>query len=509
MTKIVRGLLLFGMLAFVPLTLATDSSQVAELKKKLASLDAEKQKELDAIEQNLDAKIAALKTEAGQLKQVAADLDKQLAELSDKNGPLLKELDRLQQEREAIEKDFRAKIAKAEKSFSEVETVTKQEETEALAGGAKLINDSIVSQSLSIELVPKNGEYPLYRRAENYREEIARERSQEWADETQKKQRMLSLVEEVARFTVFEYSTTQDSVNEPVRVGDILSNSRSSNSREPLGMTVVTAVERAPYGQPFYEIQTMTFQQFPSALAKTSAAKQFVTLANKYIAQIAADELGRAKKAFDSTKEQCQLALRNWDYANGEKLEGLKNQAEPLTTQITRLGAKLATCSSDLATKESVIGKPRAMQREELRQAVISRYEKDKATLSGQLASAQAEVEAARKRWWHDLFEYVYLSAIAVAVLSGAICFHGLTNKCPSCKRMWAAEVLSRVVTGKSEGYDTVQERITHRDREGNMTGTSERPVQRHYVMTYYDEHRSCKFCGHKWVKARAKKSGG
>ena len=85
-----------------------------------------------------------------------------------------------------------------------------------------------------------------------------------------------------------------------------------------------------------------------------------------------------------------------------------------------------------------------------------------------------------------------------------------LITRCPKCQKWFAKKNEGRKQIGESrEGYTYVTRIDTHKDKNGNVTGSTSRQEQVRYVETTYENFYHCKFCGHKWSLITTSRQGG
>jgi len=103
--------------------------------------------------------------------------------------------------------------------------------------------------------------------------------------------------------------------------------------------------------------------------------------------------------------------------------------------------------------------------------------------------------------WW---FVWIPLVGIVLFVVYLRILVsyrkEGIATRCPKCNKWWARVDDGSKVIEEKGGYVTVLVTDIHRDSKGQVTGTTERNIQRHAIHSTIKHSYHCKFCGHKWT---------
>lgn len=76
---------------------------------------------------------------------------------------------------------------------------------------------------------------------------------------------------------------------------------------------------------------------------------------------------------------------------------------------------------------------------------------------------------------------------------------YGMASRCPQCNSWWAAVTERIDEKGSQLGYDTVTEIDRHKNRSGDLIGTTERLAQVRVEEVFTTEHYVCRFCSHCW----------
>lgn len=464
-------------LAFVPLTLFAEIGRVAELKNQLTTIEAAKKQELAAVDQSLDKAVRQLTAEIETLKTSIPDTQQQLDTLKEKNAPLRNQLDKLQQERATIEKSYADKIAQAEKSITEAQEAAKRLKTESLAAAAKLINDAIIANNLKIDLVPKDGIYEASQQSEE--------------------NEMLGVG------TVFERQVIQWPGRKENKDGDLVDVNTMPEPKhlsQGFGLKIISHVDtsKSSFGQ--YLVLITTYQRFPTALANTDVFRNFREAYRAHVKQLAEYKQRTDPPIVASLQEESRLALQKWGFQNGETVKSLETQYAPVAAQIKSLSTKLSEDSATLAAKQAIQAKPRDSQLVEMRNVVEKKYEEQKKPVLADLAAAEVRLLRARKERREEIYGNVGVCAVIALIITVTVLAYGLFTKCPSCKRSFAAKVEREVVTGKDEEYREETQVTRHYDSGGKEVGSSHTPVQRRYIVTYYDQYKFCRYCDHKWM---------
>ena len=137
----------------------SDSRRVSELQEQLKQLDVEKQQKLNAVESDCDLELKNVNKDILDLIQLINVAQQKLADLKSQHDPVAEQLKPLQAQRDTIEAKYERQISDAELQIKNGIAAADKYKTEMLAGTAKLINDAIIANNLSIDLVPKNGIY--------------------------------------------------------------------------------------------------------------------------------------------------------------------------------------------------------------------------------------------------------------------------------------------------------------------------------------------------------------
>jgi len=551
------GCLLIVVLSFAPLSVLANADRLSELKEQLKRLDADSQRKLRSVERDFDEKMRNVNEDAPKLETAISALQEKLVALKNQHDPLAAQLGALQGQRDAIHAKYEKQITDTELQIKSTIAARDKYKTEMLVATAKLINDAIIINNLRVDLLPKDGTYELPDRIKEEDTDIAAFLNPKNDDRATT----------YCIGTIFQFETGGGrAAPYGVGVGDV---QKLEVDRVPFeirergyGLTVLSQAKPERY---YLRTYTVTFHWFPTALTKTSTARTFVSWAFAYINQLATYQRTINPKIVDSLKEERGLALRKWDYQNGNKLESIKQQFATLSEQIGTANQELSRLNAELAGKTSLIGKPRAeaiaekrneiiMEVENRRKAVLAQItfveaelHKEQAQIAAeegkrkqtemqlaeekgttltrvvaptneqremQSAEGKAQLEAAQQAQHEEeslsLKDRLTVGVLVALVLVGVVLYIGLANKCPVCKRMWAARVLNRVATGQEEHWREERRVTEHCDTSGRVTGRSYTPYQQRYVTTHYKEDCKCKHCGHEWVRhrSRSRKAG-
>jgi hypothetical protein len=83
----------------------------------------------------------------------------------------------------------------------------------------------------------------------------------------------------------------------------------------------------------------------------------------------------------------------------------------------------------------------------------------------------------------------------------------GFFFRCPECKKWWCTKNEGSKITNENIKHETVTREDIHKDKNGNVTGRTERKEQIRVKYTDYLNYHSCKKCGHKWTTTSTSRS--
>jgi hypothetical protein len=94
----------------------------------------------------------------------------------------------------------------------------------------------------------------------------------------------------------------------------------------------------------------------------------------------------------------------------------------------------------------------------------------------------------------------IYILIFIAIIISILIIVHGLSTKCPKCKKWWAGKSIDSYEMGREDDYKTVTKYDIARDADGKEATRTERKEQIHVTKVKYKNHYLCKYCKHEWV---------
>ena len=354
-------------------------SRVASLKAELISLDAEKQKELEKTNKNINETLRQVAADVTNLKSQKAGLENQIDVLSQQIEPTQKELKTLKGSRSDIEARYAPGIQQAEAESNYAQRALQDYVDRALTAAAKLINDHILARNLTVDLVPKDGRFKEeYSFADSYKSEIFEA----------KKEHGFSL----------------------------------KDMPGWLGVRV-KADEDAELSE--YAI----FTKFPTSLTDQNLRQTFITYYQAYAKQRSALEAARdaAAKRLTATTEQRRLTLQKFEFQNGARMETLETQVQKSESQLGLLKTKLDSMTVEINGKEAVLSKPPAEQVASLRAEIERVFAERRATIERQVSSNESELkpliaEAMSRQWSRimDSAEDKMAAAIATKIAASA-----------------------------------------------------------------------------------------
>lgn len=97
--------------------------------------------------------------------------------------------------------------------------------------------------------------------------------------------------------------------------------------------------------------------------------------------------------------------------------------------------------------------------------------------------------------------KYLKIGAFIIIILVILYLVAGFSTSCPKCKKWFMADLQSKKEISRKNSHKTVTEKTTHRDRNGRVTGTSEKKKQVPITLVNYELDYKCKECNHSWLK--------
>ena len=359
--------------------------QISDLKITLTNLADDEKQELKRIGVILGGKLAGLNKDVDASRTFEAAILKKLDKIKQEHDPLRKQLDDVNAAKAAICNRYDPMVGKAQTSAIQAQETATKYHTDFLSAAAKLINDAIQYQHLSISTVPADGKYtdknegPEATKSGGFSKANA-------SSETNEK-----VVGTVFAGEVFENNDMILNVGNWIihqRAGDVMKSRDGS-------LLVVTQVSTRPTGN---EIRFRKFVRFPTALDDVRLRQSFYMMYFRFVRDLAAYEVAArtAQNQLTTLEEGLKSELQKWNALNGEKLSTLQNQVSELAKQIAELNTRLATASADRANKESFLKKPLQEQSATIRREICAMYAEKKSQMAEQLATLEAKLKESR-----------------------------------------------------------------------------------------------------------------
>ena len=90
---------------------------------------------------------------------------------------------------------------------------------------------------------------------------------------------------------------------------------------------------------------------------------------------------------------------------------------------------------------------------------------------------------------------------IVIGVIVIIVLNYGISTQCPSCKKLWSADLKDEKIVDKNPFYKTVTRKDIKKDRKGRVIETNSRQEQVHMIKEKSVLSYNCKKCSHNWIE--------
>jgi hypothetical protein len=89
--------------------------------------------------------------------------------------------------------------------------------------------------------------------------------------------------------------------------------------------------------------------------------------------------------------------------------------------------------------------------------------------------------------------------AIIIFIIVILILFQGLSTACPKCRKWYRNKFINKTEISRRNSFKTVTESTTHRNKQGQITGTSTKEKKIPITLIKYQRNYQCTECNHEW----------
>jgi hypothetical protein len=110
--------------------------------------------------------------------------------------------------------------------------------------------------------------------------------------------------------------------------------------------------------------------------------------------------------------------------------------------------------------------------------------------------TSQVNTENNKSKEW----SYLEIGGLIFVVFVIIFIYSGEKTSCPKCKKWFKADLQNKKELSRRNSHKTVKETTTHKDRNGRITGTTEKEKKVPITLVKYEMAYKCSECSHEWT---------